>query len=255
MNLALFDFDGTITSSDRLDAVHADGRSARARSDMAMVALTSSVVVGTTDWGCLEGTSVATFAIGADAARAEPKAFIGLREPMREWRHPIRIAACRRGSSCRAEGRTSRIPANPPIGSSRSRPATVLPGTLQTHALERIDWHRSQGDDIVVVSASLDLYLAPWCAERGLKVICTTIEEQRGTLTGRYVDGDCSGAEKVRRIRAQYTLVQLSDRLRLRRQRRGPGNDGPRRQEVLPLERDRELGRGHIVRPPRCSST
>ena len=72
--------------------------------------------------------------------------------------------------------------------------ATVLPGTLQTRALERIDWHKSQGDDIVVVSASLDLYLTPWCAERGLKVICTTIEEQRGTLTGRYVDGDCSGA-------------------------------------------------------------
>ena len=66
--------------------------------------------------------------------------------------------------------------------------------------------HKSQGDDIVVVSASLDLYLAPWCAERGLKFICTTIEEQRGTLTGRYVDGDCSGAEKVRRIRAQYDL-------------------------------------------------
>ena len=39
-----------------------------------------------------------------------------------------------------------------------------------------------------------------------MKVICTTIEEQRGTLTGRYVEGDCCGAEKVRRIRAHYDL-------------------------------------------------
>ena len=187
MNLALFDFDGTITTSDSWTPfMRMSVRPARIR--MAMVIL-SPVVVG--------------YRLGMiSASRA-------------------RQAAARLGFSGEPAEAIRQLGAQ--------YAATVLPGTLQARALERIDWHKSQGDDIVVVSASLDLYLTPWCAERGLKVICTTIEEQRGTLTGRYVDGDCSGPEKVRRIRAQYRLVQVSDRVRLRRQRRGPGNDGPRR--------------------------
>ena len=164
MNLALFDFDGTITSSDSWTPfMRMAVRPGRIR--MAMVAL-SPIVVG--------------YRLGMiSASRA-------------------RQAAARVGFSGEPAGAIRQLGAQ--------YAATVLPGTLQTRALERIDWHKSQGDDIVVVSASLDLYLTPWCAERGLKVICTTIEEQRGTLTGRYVDGDCSGAEKVRRIRAQYDL-------------------------------------------------
>ena len=87
---------------------------------------------------------------------------------------------------------------------------TVLPSTLRPRALERLEWHRSQGDRIVVVSASLDVYIAPWCAERGLEFICTTLEERDGRLTGRYVDGDCCGPEKARRIRARCDLGRYS---------------------------------------------
>jgi HAD superfamily hydrolase (TIGR01490 family) len=82
----------------------------------------------------------------------------------------------------------------------------VLPGRIRPAALERVDWHRSRGDDVVVVSGSLDLYLKPWCEARGLDCICATLEERDGRLTGRYVAGDCSGAEKVRRVRARYDL-------------------------------------------------
>jgi phosphatidylglycerophosphatase C len=164
MNLALFDFDGTITSSDSWTPfMRMAVRPARIR--MAMVAL-SPVAVG--------------YRLGMISASR------------------CRQVAARLGFSGEPAAAIRQLGAQ--------YAATVLPGTLQTRALERIDWHKSQGDDIVVVSASLDLYLAPWCAERGLKFICTTIEEQRGMLTGRYVDGDCSGAEKVRRIRAQYDL-------------------------------------------------
>jgi phosphoserine phosphatase len=50
------------------------------------------------------------------------------------------------------------------------------------------------------------LYLAPWAASRGLDCICAALEERAGRLTGRYVGGDCTGPEKVRRIRARYAL-------------------------------------------------
>jgi HAD superfamily hydrolase (TIGR01490 family) len=83
----------------------------------------------------------------------------------------------------------------------------VLPGKLRQEALDRIEWHRSRGDHVVVVSGSLDVYLEPWCAARGLDCICTRLEERDGRLTGKYVDGDCSGAEKVRRVRQRYDLA------------------------------------------------
>jgi phosphatidylglycerophosphatase C len=84
--------------------------------------------------------------------------------------------------------------------------ARVLPTTLRESALARIEWHKSQGDVVVVVSAALEIYLGSWCRSRNLPYICTTLEEHEGRLTGRYVDGDCSGAEKARRILQQYEL-------------------------------------------------
>jgi HAD superfamily hydrolase (TIGR01490 family) len=84
----------------------------------------------------------------------------------------------------------------------------VLPKTVRLSALDRIEWHTSRGDDVVVVSASLDVYLAPWCEGRNLPYICTTLEERAGRLTGRCVDGDCSGAEKARRIQKRFNLRQ-----------------------------------------------
>ena len=84
--------------------------------------------------------------------------------------------------------------------------AGVLPQTVRPWALDRIEWHKAQGDDVVVVSASLNVYLRPWCEAKDLLYICTTLEERADRLTGRCVDGDCSGAEKARRIRERFDL-------------------------------------------------
>jgi len=86
--------------------------------------------------------------------------------------------------------------------------ATVLPALVRQSALERIEWHQSQRDAVVIVSASLNVYLGPWCERRGVDYICTTLEERSGRLTGRCVEGDCSGAEKVRRIVQRYQLAR-----------------------------------------------
>lgn len=84
--------------------------------------------------------------------------------------------------------------------------ADVLPQVVRSQALERILWHQGQGDTVVVVSASLGAYLGPWCDSIGVQCICTELEERNGKLTGRYCDGDCSGAAKVRRIKEAYDL-------------------------------------------------
>jgi len=85
----------------------------------------------------------------------------------------------------------------------------VLPNRLRPIAMERIQWHQQQGDTVVVVSASLDVYLAAWCESTGLQCLCTELEERHGRLTGRYRQGDCSGSRKVERIREHYDLSRF----------------------------------------------
>lgn len=47
----------------------------------------------------------------------------------------------------------------------------ILPTIVRPTALERIRWHRSQGDKVLVVSGALDVYLSPWCMQHGLDLI------------------------------------------------------------------------------------
>lgn len=81
----------------------------------------------------------------------------------------------------------------------------VLPGLLRPEMMQRIAWHRERGDTVVLVSASLDVYLQPWCERHGLELICNRLEARDGVLTGRYRDGDC-GPHKARLIRARYDV-------------------------------------------------
>jgi phosphatidylglycerophosphatase C len=81
-----------------------------------------------------------------------------------------------------------------------------LSAITSPRALERIGWHKAQGDAVVVVSASLDVYLSEWCKEVGVDSICTELEARGGILTGRYRHGDCTGSEKARRVRERYDL-------------------------------------------------
>lgn len=94
------------------------------------------------------------------------------------------------------------------LGASYAR--DVLPGVVRPEAQERIRWHKAQGDRVVVVSASLDLYLVPWCHALDLELICTEMDTHDGRYTGRYRGGDCLGPEKPRRILERYNLRDYS---------------------------------------------
>lgn len=82
----------------------------------------------------------------------------------------------------------------------------AIPDFIRPETLRRIEWHKKQGDAVVVVSASLDVYLTEWCKQRNLDLICTVLETRGGRLTGRYLGGDCTGDEKARRVRSLYDL-------------------------------------------------
>lgn len=86
----------------------------------------------------------------------------------------------------------------------------VLPGLLRGEAMQRIAWHRAQGHTVVVVSGGLDAYLAPWCHAHGLDLLCSSLEQRGGVLTGRYLGPQCVLAGKVRRVRGRYDLASYS---------------------------------------------
>jgi len=66
----------------------------------------------------------------------------------------------------------------------------------------RLEWHRSQGHVLVIVSASPDLYVRAAGAELDVdKVIATKLEvRDDGLLTGCYDGKNCRGAEKLERL-------------------------------------------------------
>jgi len=77
-----------------------------------------------------------------------------------------------------------------------------LPGIIRPKAMEKIAWHRERGDEIIVVSASLELVLSPWCRRNNLSLLATQMEVRDNCLTGRLKGRNCWGAEKVRRIKS-----------------------------------------------------
>jgi len=54
------------------------------------------------------------------------------------------------------------------------------------------------------------VYVRPWCERESIDCIATELEEREGRLTGRYLGGECTGAEKALRIRQAYDLSQFA---------------------------------------------
>jgi len=84
----------------------------------------------------------------------------------------------------------------------------TLPGILRSAAMTRLSWHEEQGHRIVIVSATPERILAPWCTEMGFDLIATRMESVDGRITGRIEGKNCRGTAKVDRIKEKYRLEQ-----------------------------------------------
>ncbi len=83
-----------------------------------------------------------------------------------------------------------------------------IPKIVRKSAIEKIRWHQHQGDQVVVVTASIDLWLMRWCDEYKLALISTQLEAREGAITGCFASKNCFGPEKAVQIKKRY---QLSD--------------------------------------------
>ena len=78
--------------------------------------------------------------------------------------------------------------------------ASIL-NLVRPSARKRIEWHRERGDRLVMVSASLDVYLEPVAKELGFDdLLCTRLSSNKLVFDGGLVGKNCRGPEKVRRL-------------------------------------------------------
>jgi len=80
----------------------------------------------------------------------------------------------------------------------------VVRAHLRDEAVERAEWHRRQGHEVVIVSASLEIYLRPIADRLGFDAVLGTALEADadGRLTGRLAGANVRRAEKARRLDA-----------------------------------------------------
>lgn len=86
----------------------------------------------------------------------------------------------------------------------------VVPSLVRQKALTEIALLKEKGAEVVIVSASPENWIAPWCEKLGLKYIATQLDIHNNRLTGKINGLNCHGEEKVRRIQNLYDLRTFS---------------------------------------------
>lgn len=84
---------------------------------------------------------------------------------------------------------------------------------LRSEVVARMQRHRTAGHQIVIVSASLEIYLQVVASRLELDgLVCTRLEVgDDGRLTGEMLNGNCRGREKARRLRAWLHEHEIPD--------------------------------------------
>lgn len=77
----------------------------------------------------------------------------------------------------------------------------VLPLLIKPAALDRLNWHRSEGHRIIIVTASIGLWVSYWCEQLGVEIISSELAFENDRVTGRLASLNCAGQEKVNRLK------------------------------------------------------
>ena len=91
---------------------------------------------------------------------------------------------------------------------------SVVDRDIRPEGIAVLDSHRCSGDDIYIVSASIDRWIIPWARRYGIRNVIATkpeIDASTGILTGRFLTPNCHGVEKVRRISKEINDIDSCD--------------------------------------------
>lgn len=81
---------------------------------------------------------------------------------------------------------------------------TQIDTIINSKAKEKIAWHQQKGHKVVILSASIDLWILPWAKSLGIETISTQLDIKNNIVTGKLSSKNCHGQEKVNRLLAVY---------------------------------------------------
>lgn len=89
--------------------------------------------------------------------------------------------------------------------------STIVPTLVRPKALKEIREHQAGGAKVIVVSASAENWVRPWCEQHDIECLATKLEVINNKITGRISGFNCYGREKENRIRACYDLKDYGE--------------------------------------------
>jgi len=87
----------------------------------------------------------------------------------------------------------------------------VIPHLLRPDAMSEIERLKSLGIRIIIVSASIEAWIKPWCDTLTIECIGTRLQVIDKKITGKINGFNCYGPEKVNRILKFVDLADYSD--------------------------------------------
>jgi phosphatidylglycerophosphatase C len=87
----------------------------------------------------------------------------------------------------------------------------AMPHLIKADALVAIKKFQSENTEVVIVSASAENWVAPWCIQQNIVFLCTRLEVKENKITGKLLGQNCNGVEKVNRIKQQFDTASYEN--------------------------------------------
>ena len=78
---------------------------------------------------------------------------------------------------------------------------TKLDSMIREDRIKLLNEHKKNGDRVVIVSASMQCWLQPWCDKNDIELLSTQLEFKDKKFTGMFLTPNCHGKEKENRIK------------------------------------------------------
>ena len=85
---------------------------------------------------------------------------------------------------------------------------TKLDSIISEERIKILREHQKNGDRVIIVSASMQCWLQPWCDKEGVELLCTHLKFEEGSFSGKFLTPNCHGIEKANRIKAHLNIEE-----------------------------------------------
>ena len=85
-----------------------------------------------------------------------------------------------------------------------------IPKYVKDSAMERLKFHKTNGDKIIIVSASFENWISDWAKDHCDLLLATRVEVSKDKLTGKIMGANCYGMEKVNRLKEVVDIGEFA---------------------------------------------